>query len=144
METFAWVSISRYYFGGGYEFVCRKGAKYHSHGFCDASKHAFFSVVYVRRLVNGRSCLTFLQGKVEAVLTAQTGWVISWKELDAPKMCTKLMEAVSKSLHHLGCSLHFWSDSQMVLKWVINTDLHLPRFVKRRANMIYLVAPADF
>ena len=58
-------------------------------------------------------------------------------------MCSKLMQDVSKSLQHLGCSLHFWSDSQVVLRWIVNPDLHLPRFVKRRVGRILLVAFAD-
>ena len=32
----------------------------------------------------------------------------------------------------------------MVLKWIINLDLHIPRFVKRRVDKIHLVAPGDF
>ena len=32
MNTFASVSIPRYYFAGGYEFACREGAKYQLHG----------------------------------------------------------------------------------------------------------------
>ena len=31
----------------------------------------------------------------------------------------------------------------MVLKWIINPDLHLPRFVKRRVDRILFVASAD-
>ena len=58
-------------------------------------------------------------------------------------MCAELMQAVSKSLQHLGGSLHFWSDSQVVLKWIIDPDLHLRRFVKRHVDKIFLVAPAD-
>ena len=58
-------------------------------------------------------------------------------------MCTKLMQDVSKSLQHLGCSLHLWSESQVVLKWIINPNLHLPRFVKHRIDRILLVASAD-
>ena len=141
MESFVDVSIPRYCFAGGCEFACREGAEYQLHGFCDASNYAFSYVVYLRRLVNGRSCVAFVQGKVKVVLTTQTSWVISRKELEAAKMCGALMQAVSKSLLHLGCSLHFWSDSPVVLKWIINPDLHLPRFVKRRVDMIHLVTP---
>ena len=143
METFASVSIPRYYFAGSYEFACRKGAEYQLHGFCDASNHVFSRVVYLSRVLNGRWCLAFVQDKVKVVLTTQTGCVISQKELEAVKMCAELMQAVSKSLQHLGGSLHFWSDSQVVLKWINNPDLHLPRFVKRHVNKIFLVAPTD-
>ena len=31
----------------------------------------------------------------------------------------------------------------MALRWIINPDLHLPRFVKRRVDRILLVASAD-
>ena len=58
-------------------------------------------------------------------------------------MCAELMQTVSKSLQHLVCSLHFWSDSQVVLKWIINPDLHLSCFVKRRVDKINFVAPAS-
>ena len=58
-------------------------------------------------------------------------------------MCTKLMQDVSKLLQHLGCSLHFWSDLQVVLRWIINPDLHLPHFVKHQVDRILLVASAD-
>ena len=143
MESLADVSIPSYCFAGGCEFACREGAEYQLHRFCDASNYAFSCVVYLRRLVNGRSCVAFVQAKVKVVLTTQTSWVISRKELEAAKICGALMQAASKALQHLGCSLHFWSDSQVVLKWIINPDLHLPRFVKRRVDMIHLVAPAD-
>ena len=144
METFASVFIPRYYFAGGYEFACREDAEYQFSGFCDASNQAFFCVVYLRRVQNVRSCLAFVQGKVKVVLTTQTSWVILRKELEAAKMCAELMQAVSKSLQHLGGSLHFWSDSQVVLKWIMNPDFYLPRFVKRRMDKIHLVAPADY
>ena len=143
MESLADVSIPRYCFAGGCEFACREGAEYQLHGFCDVSNYAFSCVVYLRCLVNGRSCVAFVQGKVQVVLTTQTSWVISRKELKAAKMCGALMQAVSKALQHLGCSLHFWSDSKVVLKRIINPDLHLPSFMKRRVDMIHLVAPAN-
>ena len=31
----------------------------------------------------------------------------------------------------------------MILRWIVNPDLHLPRFVKPRVDKILLVAPAD-
>ena len=143
MESLADVSIPRYCFAGGCEFACKEGEEYHLHGFCDASNYAFSCVVYLRRLVNGRSSVAFVQGKVKVVLITQTSWVILRKELEAAKMCAALMQAASKALQHLGGILHFWSDSQVVLEWIINPDLHLPRFVKCRVDMIHLVAPAD-
>ena len=55
-------------------------------------------------------------------------------------MCAQLMLQVSNLLRHHACGLHFWSDSQVVLKWILNPDLHLPRFVKRWVDRIYLIS----
>ena len=58
-------------------------------------------------------------------------------------MCCELILAVSSALGHLVCGIHFWTDSQVVLRWIMNQDLHLPRFVKRRVDKILLVAPGE-
>ena len=87
--------------------------------------------------------MAFVQGKTKVVLVNQTNWVILRMELEAAETCKKLMQDVSKSLQHLGCSLHFWSDSQVFLRWIINPDLRFPRFVKRQVDRILLVASAD-
>ena len=90
-----------------------------------------------------QSCVAFIQGKSRVVLANQSGWVISRKELEAAVICSELMQSVSESLRHLNCSLHFWTDSQVVQRWIVNPDLHLlPRFVKRRVDKIHLVASA--
>ena len=86
--------------------------------------------------------MVFVQGEAKVVLVNQTDWVISRKDLEAAEMCSKLMQDVSKSLQHLECSFLFCSDSKIVLRWIINPDLHLPRFVKRRVDRILLVASA--
>ena len=120
------------------------GVVYQLHGFSDASNSAIACVVYLRRVDGGdKPSVAFIQGKSRVVLANQTGWVISRKELEAAKMCSELMLAVSRSLAHLDCSLHFWTDSQVVLRWIINPDLHLARFVKRRVDRVLQVAPAD-
>ena len=100
-------------------------AVYQLHGFCDASNSALFCVVYLRRVSPGSSNVAFVQGKSKNITVNQVGWVISQKELEAARMCTVLMIAVPDLLRHLGCSVHFWSDSQVVLNCNINPDLHL-------------------
>ena len=50
-------------------------------------------------------------------------WIISCKELEAAKFCAELMKDVSDSLKYLGCNLHFWTDSHVVLKWIVNPAL---------------------
>ena len=141
--SFAGLSISRYCFLEGLMMENDENVAYQLHGFCYASNQSLSFVVYLRRKINGHSCVAFVQGKAKFVLVNQTSWVKSRMELEAAEMCTKLMLDVSKSLQHPGCHLYFWSDSQVVLRWIINLDLHLPRFVKRRVDRILSVASAD-
>ena len=109
---------------------------YQLHGFCDASNSAFSCVVYLRRVVNGELQVAFVLGKSRLVLTHQANWVISPKELEAAKLCSELVSHAAVALSHLNCSAHLWTDSQVVLKWITNPDLHLVRFVKRRVDKI--------
>ena len=58
-------------------------------------------------------------------------------------MCAELMLVVSNSLRHVDCSLHFRTDSQVVLRLIINPDLHLPKFVKCRLDRILQVESSE-
>ena len=64
---------------------------YQLHGFCDASNLAYSCVVYLRRLVDGKPEVSLILGKSRLVLTHQSNWVISRKELEAAKFCSELM-----------------------------------------------------
>ena len=146
MRDYSEFSIPRYCFANEHGYIgnaTNDKIVYELHGFCDASDSVLSCVIYLKRIVNGHVCVSFIQGKAKVILVNQVNWVISRKELEAAKMCAELMLQVSGSLRHFACGLHFWSDSQVVLKWIINPDLHLPRFVKRRVDRIHLVAPAS-
>ena len=116
--------------------------------------------------MNGQVCFSLIQGKVNVILFNQVNRVIARKELEAARMCAELMLQVSNllrylacdiynslrlisinrcdnSLRYLACGVHFWSDSQVVLKWILNPDLHLPRFAKLRVGRIHLIASAN-
>ena len=82
-------------------------------------------------------------GKSKVVLKNQVNWIILRKELEAAKLCSELMRNISDSLKYLGCSLYFWTDSQVVLKWIVNLALRLVRFVKRRVDKIHRVGFVD-
>ena len=116
---------------------------YQIHGFSDASNTAYCCVVYLRCCVAGKSKVSFLLGKSRLVLTHQSNWVISRKELEAAKLCSELVLQASEALQHLHCDTYLWTDSQVAFKWIINSDLHLVRFVKRRVDKILRVAPSS-
>ena len=82
-------------------------------------------------------------GKSRLVLSNQSNWVISRKELEAAQICSELKLRASKALHRYRCSIHFWTDSQVVLKWIVNQDLHLAHFVKRRVDKILVVSSPE-
>ena len=92
-------------------------AKFQLHGFCDASDSAFSGVIYLRCLVNDKPSVSFIVGKSRVVLKLQANWIISGKELEAAKLCSDLMVQAKESFRHLDCSLHFWTDSRVVLGW---------------------------
>ena len=47
------------------------------------------------------------------------------------------------ALQHLSCAVKFWTDSEVLLKWITNPDLHLSRFIKRRIDKIHLVSSPE-
>ena len=101
------VSIPRYCFWEAEtEAGDDKSVSYQLHGFSDASNNALSCVVYLRRLIGRRWNVFFVHGKSKLVLLSQTNWTISRKELEAAKLCSELVFAVSKSLQHLSCSFH--------------------------------------
>ena len=119
------------------ESVC-----YQLHEFSDTLNDALSCVVYLRRLIERRSKVAFEHGKSKLVLLSQANWTISRIELEAARLCSKLVFTVSKSLQHLSCGFHLWTDSQVALKWIVNPDLHLSRFVKRRVDKRHLMTSA--
>jgi len=100
-------------------------------------------VIYLRSVVNGKAQVSFLCGKSRLVLTNQSNCVISRKELEAAKICSELMSLASNALHLYRCSIHFWTNLQVILKWIVNPDLQLAGFVERRIDKILAAASPD-
>ena len=132
LKDLSCVELERYCFAN-IETPCenKDSAIYQLHGFCDASDNAFSCVIYLRRIVNGCATLSFISGRPRVVLNHQSSWVISRKELEAAKICSDLMLQALKALEDLSSTVKFWTDSQVVHKWITNSELHLSRFVKR-------------
>ena len=121
----------------------RNDAEYQLHGFCDASNSVFFCAIYLRGVSAGKAQVSFVIEKSKLVLTHQKGWVISRKELEAAKMLSEFMLQTSKALHDLNCKIFFWTVLQVVLNRIVNPNLSLARFVKRRVDRILLVVSAS-
>ena len=143
MEAVANYSTPRYCFSDGVEITSDGKFFFQLHGSCDASNYALSCAVYLRCLVNRKLIVAFIPGKSKLVLANQRNWVKSRKELEAATLCADLMLSVFRSLQYFKMLVPFCSNSQVTLKWTVNPDLDLPRFVKQRVDKILLVASAD-
>ena len=144
LKDLSCVELEHYCFANN-ETPCenKDSAVYQLHGFCDSSDNAFSCVIYLGRTVNGCATLSFISGRSRVVLNHQSNWVISCKELEAAKICSDLMLQALKALEDLSCTVKFWTDSQVVHKWITNSELHLSCFVRRRIDKIIHVSPPD-
>ena len=80
---------------------------------------------------------------MRVVLSHQQNWIISRKELEAAELNSDLMLLALAALQHLSCAVKFWTDSEVLLKWIANADLHLSRVTKRRIDKIHLVSSPE-
>ena len=118
-------------------------SSYQLHGFSDASNSAYSCVIHLRCWNTGNCKVSFVLGKSRLVLTHQVNWVVSRKELEAAKFLSELVFQACEALQQLHCSIHLWTDSQVVVKWLTNPDLNQPRFLRRRLDKIFRVAPSS-
>ena len=65
-------------------------------------------------MVNGESQVAFILGESRLVLTHQANRVIARKELKAAKLCCELTSQAAAALFHSNCSVHLWTDSQVI------------------------------
>ena len=77
------------------------------YAFCNASNSAFCCVVYLKCVGYNKTVVKFLMGKSRVVLTSQSGWVISRKELEAARMSSELMLQAEKALDRFNCNKFF-------------------------------------
>ena len=55
-------------------------------------------------------------------------------------MSVELMASAAKALGLPHYTRHFWCDSKVVLQWVTNPNLRLPKFISRRLELIRRVS----
>ena len=104
---------------------------------------AYGSVIYLRRIIDNHAHAAFVYGKSRVILIHQQNWPIARKELVAAVMSTELMASAAKALGLPHYSRHFWCDSKVVLQWVTNPNLRLPKFISRRLELIRRVSSSN-
>ena len=132
------ISFPRWYFANASVSVKDpKECEFELHVFSDASNQAYGSVVYLRCIVKGIPSTSFVFGKSRIILRHQQNWPIGRKELVAAVMSVKLLDDAFQALRLPKCTKHFWSDSKVVLQWILNPNLRLPKFIARRIEIIH-------
>lgn len=106
-----------------------------SHGFCDASTHAYSAVIYIRATYHDQlpTC---------ALVTAKTR-VAPLKSISIPhlELCgatllAKLLTSVRKALNVPLSQVFAWSDSTIVLSWLNGSSKRFKTFVGNRLSTI--------
>ena len=137
------ISLARYYFEGSIPPSPQDHIIYQLHGFSDALKYAYGSVLYLRRLVKGVANVAIVWEKSKVVLRHQKPWPIARKELVAAVTIAELSKKAFVALEFPDCKQYFWSDSCNVLQWIKNKDLRLDRFISRRIEKICLLSKLE-
>ena len=130
------IAIPRWYFANTQLIQPAPDSVYELHAFSDSSNEAYGCVVYLRIITKGMSSASFVFGKSRVVLQNQKNWAIARKELTAALMSVELIKSACDALQLPNCKNYYWCDSQVVLHWIKNHDLRLPKFVARRIEII--------
>ena len=112
------------------------------HGFCDASEDAHAGVVYFRaqdRLGNVYISLVISKTKVAPIKRL----TIPRLELCGAKLLTQLLHHTQQALSVPTESVFAWTDSTIVLSWLIGNPCRFKTFVGNRVSHIMQLIPPD-
>ena len=112
------------------------------HGFCDASEDAYAGVVYFRaqdRLGNVYISLVISKTKVAPIKRL----TIPRLELCGAKLLTQLLHHTQQALSIPTESVYAWTDSTIVLSWLIGNPRRFKTFVGNRVSHIMQLIPPD-
>lgn len=105
------------------------------HIFSDASINAYGAVAYLRIQETHTVNVTFVMGKYRVAPLNPKSLTIPKLELQAAVLATRMRESKVSSLS-MDLSTKFWTDSQIVLKYILNENRKFPVFVMNRINEI--------
>ena len=105
------------------------------HGFCDASKLAYASVVYARVVdADGRIHVTLITAKTKVAPIKTVS--VPRLELCGAVLLAKLLSEVSEVIGIGKSNLYYWTDSEIVLAWLNSHPNKWKKFVANRVSEI--------
>ena len=105
------------------------------HGFCDASEVAYTGVVYLRVTDSDRNVHTSLvTSKTKVALIKRL--TIPRLELCGTHLLAKLFHHVKEVLHVPLHGVHAWTDSTIVLGWLVGNPRQVTTYVGNRVSCI--------
>lgn len=111
------------------------------HGFCDASRHAYAAVVYVKTTYNNNQCTVNMlasKTKLSPIKTVS----IPRLELCGAVLLIKLMKRCEQALATNGAQCYAWSDSMVTLAWISACPSRWTTYVANRVSTIQKDMPS--
>lgn len=113
------------------------------HVFVDASEKAYGAVIYLRSVTkDGRILVRLLCAKSRVAPINRQHQTIARLELCAAELGTQLAFRAQKDLRFENNSIHFWTDSEVVLAWINSDASHYEVFVANRISKIQNLSAA--
>ncbi|KAF0724709.1 Uncharacterized protein FWK35_00038057, partial [Aphis craccivora] len=112
-------------------------------GFCDASEQGYAAIVYLRLIKpDGSVSISLLGSKTK--MSPMKKITVPRLELSASVLLARWMARIKATLEHqlVITNVFAWSDSQIVLSWLINPHSLFKIFVSNRVHQVHILLPS--
>ena len=138
LNVLSQVKIPRYH-----SYGCENPEEKELHVFCDASKDAYATAIYLRSTKNGIVSVNLLQAKARVAPT-KTKMSIPRLELMGCFMASKMGTSLKEALSYNQVATSYWSDSTTALSWIKRNDEWGTFVGNRVGSIVKITSPNDW